>query len=190
MSTQSIIDKIISDADLESENIVRTAEEKAQALIEKANMTAKQIRMETEEEVRVLTQSIRDKKAASDRLESSKILLAEKRKVIDLVYKMALDDLLALGKEDALHLADILLNRYGEEGDTLFFAENYKYASAVKLLPVIKARNIQVSDTKISIDGGMRLVGERADKDLSYGALLQADKDRHQAELAQRLFQK
>lgn len=190
MSTQNIIDKIISDAVEEAERIVRTADEKAQAILDKATLKAEQIRKEAEEEVRVKTQSIQANQEASDRLEGAKIHLAEKRKVLDCVYKMALGELVSLGKEDAVKLANTLLEKYAEEGDTLSFAENYKYADAVKLLPIIQARKISVSDTRITLDGGMRLTGKTADKDLSYGAILSADKERYQAELAKKLFQK
>ncbi len=189
MSTQSIIEKIIADATLEAEKIVRVAEEKAQSLIDGATKEAQKISQDTEEEVRLQTQSIRDKKSASDRLECAKIRLAEKRKALECVYKLALDSMLALNQEDTLKLASVLLEKYAEAGDTLVFAENYKYANEVAMLPVVKARKIQISSTRMPMDGGMRLIGECADKDLSYGALLEADKERYQAEIAKELFQ-
>ena len=61
MSTQSIIDKIISDAKAEAESIVQSAEDKASGIIEKANAQAEQIRKETEESVRAQTHSIKEK---------------------------------------------------------------------------------------------------------------------------------
>lgn len=188
MSTQSIIDKIISDAKAEAESIIQSAEEKARGIMEKASANAEELRKETETSVRAQTQSIQEKKEASARLECAKILLAEKRKVLDCVYKMALDELLSLDKESTVKLASILLEKYAEKGDTLYFAENYKYVDAVVLLPVIQEKGISVSTERIRLDGGMRLVGKTADKDLSYGAILNADKERYQAEIAKKLF--
>ena len=188
MSTQSIIDKIISDAKAEAESITLSAEEKAVGIIEKANAQAEQIRKETEESVRAQTQSIKEKKEAAARLDCAKVLLAEKRKVLDCVYKMALDELLALDKESAVQLASTLLEKYAENGDILYFADNYKYADAVALLPVIQEKKLTVSKDRLHLDGGMRLVGKTSDKDLSYGAILQADKERYQAEIAKKLF--
>ena len=47
---------------------------------------------------------------------------------------------------------------------------------------------MKISDTRLDLDGGMRLVGKVSDKDLTYGALLAADKDANQANLAKELF--
>lgn len=188
MSTQSIINKINADSQAEAEKIVSAAQEKASGIVDSANAKALQIRKDAEESVAIQTQSIREKKAASDRLESAKILLAQKRETLRCVYKMALDELLALGKEETLRIASTLIERYAEDGDELYFAENFKYADEVSILPVIAKRGIIVSKTRLQIDGGMRLVGKTADKDLSYGALLNADKERNQAEIAKQLF--
>jgi len=55
-------------------------------------------------------------------------------------------------------------------------------------LPVIKEKNLKISEQRIALDGGMRLIGKKSDKDLSFGAILNADRERYQAELAQKLF--
>lgn len=55
-------------------------------------------------------------------------------------------------------------------------------------MPVVEKKKLKISAQRVEIDGGMRLVGETSDKDLSYGALLAADKDEYQAELAKALF--
>lgn len=189
MSTQNIIDKIIADANTEAETIIKTAEDKAKGVIENANTEAERIRKETEQSVLAQTQSILEKKEASARLESAKILLAEKRKVLQCIYKMALDELVALDKESTVQLASSLLEKYAEEGDVLYFAQNYKYVDEVCRLPIVKTRKITVSNERISLDGGMRLIGKTADKDLSYGSILEADKQRYQADIAKKLFQ-
>ena len=190
MSTQNIIDKIIEDAKLESEGIIKASEEKSASIIADANAKAERLRRETETSVLMQTQSIKEKKEATARLDSTKILLSEKRKVLQCIFKMALDELVALDKESALKLACVLLEKYAEEGDTLYFAQNYKYADEVAILPIIQARKIVVSNERIALDGGMRLVGKTSDKDLSYGAILEEDKQLYQASIAQKLFQK
>ena len=188
MSTQSIIDKINGDSQAEVDLILRGAQEKADAILASATDKASQIRKDTEEEVALQTKSIREKKSASDRLESAKILLAQKRLALNCVYKMALDELVSLGKEDTLRIISTLIERYAEDGDALYFAENFKYADEVKILPVIAKRGIKIPQERLALDGGIRLVGKTADKDLSYGALLSADKERYQAEIAKVLF--
>lgn len=188
MSIQNIVDKILSDAQAEADATLAAAESQAAKLLGQAASEAEQQRRDTEREVAEKTQSVLEKRAADARLESAKIHLQEKRKAVDAVYALALQSLVALSKEDALRLATTLLEKYAEEGDELFFAENFKYADEVSILPVVKTRKLVVAKERLPIDGGMKLVGRVSDKDLSFGALLATDKDAHQAELAKRLF--
>ena len=189
MSVQNIIDKIKSDAQAEAKQIIAVAEEKAAATVSLAQKRAEALQRETEESVSKQVQSILEKKEASDRLESAKILLAQKRNAISKVYQLALEELLALGKEDTLRVFSTLLERYAEDGDELYFAENFKYAQEVSILPIIEKRNIKIAKTRLPLDGGVRLVGKKSDKDLSYGALLQTDRENYQAQIAVQLFQ-
>ncbi len=188
MSMQNIVDKILSDASAEAQAIVSDAESKAAQLLADASLRAEKLRRETEEEVKKKTESVFEKKAASARLESAKLQLKEKRKAVDTVYAIALDKLISLEKEDCLRLTSSLLEKYAEKGDELFFAENFRYVSEAKLLPIVKEKGLKISKTRLPLDGGMKLVGEISDKDLSYGALLNFDREEHQAELARELF--
>ena len=188
MSMQKVVERILSDAQAEAQAIEAQAESKAAKILADSAARAEKIRRDTENEVKEKTESILEKRAADARLESAKILLGEKRKVVDAVYKLALGELIALEKEDCLQLAATLLTAYAEEGDEVFFAENFKYVSDVARLPVVEKKKLKISAQRAEIDGGMRLVGETSDKDLSYGALLAADKDEYQAELAKALF--
>ena len=188
MLLQNIVDKILSDANAEAEAIVAEAESKAASLLADASLRAEKLRRETEDEVKAKTESIFEKKAADARLESAKLQLTEKRKAVDGVYKMALDKLINLSKEECLRLVTALLKKYAESGDELFFAENFKFVDEVKILPIVKEKGLKIAKTKLPLDGGMKLIGEVSDKDLSYGALLATDRDENQAELARKLF--
>ena len=186
---QNIVEKILSDANAEAQAIVAEAESKAAKIFADSSLRAEKFRRETEADVKQKTESIFEKKAADARLESAKLQLKEKRKAVDAVYAFALDKLVSLSKEDALKLTSILLDKYAEEGDELYFAENFKYADEVKILPVIKAKSLKIAKERLPLDGGMKLIGKVSDKDLSYGALLATDREAHQADLARELFQ-
>ena len=80
------------------------------------------------------------------------------------------------------------MKEYAESGDEIFFAENYSYAGAAARLPVMAEKNLTISSRRIEIDGGFRLRGVSSDKDLSYGALLAADRDEYQADMAAEIF--
>lgn len=188
MGTQQIVERILSDAEAEARAIVEEAESKAAKLLAESVSRAEKGRRETEADVEAKRESILEKKAAVARLDGAKLLLAEKRKVIDAIYAEALRRLLTLEKEDALKLSERLLEAYAENGDEIWFAENFRFAAEVELLPVVKERSLRISPQSLPLDGGMRLKGRTSDKDLSYGALLAADRDEYQAEIARKLF--
>ena len=188
MSIQNVVDKILLDAKAEANAIVTAAEERSAKLLAESALRMENARKEVEEETQKKAESILEKRAADARLACAKILLEEKRATIDAVYELALQRLLSLAKEDAVRMCNQLLCRYAETGDTVYFAENFKYADAVVALPVCKEKSLQFATERMAIDGGMRLVGKIADKDLSFGALLNADRDENQASLATALF--
>ena len=188
MSKEAIVERILSDARAEAERIVKQAEAQAAERTAEAEKRAQVSSLANEMEVRAKVKDILDGKAASARLDSSKALLAEKRRVIDGVYALPLERLRGLDRAGALRLADVLLTRYAEEGDEVAFAPDYKYAADVAKLPVVKDKKLKVSPTQAKIEGGFVLRGKVADKDISYGALLAADRECHQAELAAKIF--
>ncbi len=188
MSMQKVVERILSDAEKDAEKTLHNAHVKAEELIATTQAEIKAEREAVEAEVEAKKQSVFERRSADARLESAKILLGEKRKTISAVYELALVRLNALEKEDCLALAGRLLEEYAETGDKLYFAEKFAYASEVASLPVVKEKKLAVQSERLAISGGMRLVGEKADKDLSFSALLEADKDENQASLAVKLF--
>ncbi|MGN0813586.1 MAG: V-type ATP synthase subunit E [Candidatus Coproplasma sp.] len=188
MGKEDIVERIISDAEEEAGKIVAAAEEKAAQTISKAEQEAKRARIGTEAEVAEKVKGILEGKAATARLDCAKIMLGAKREVIDQAYARALELLIGLNKGDTLSLAEGLLNSYAEEGDRIMFAENYRYAEEVIKLQVVKDKKLEVSPVRADLDGGFILVGRDSDKNLSYGALLSADREEMQAEIAAQIF--
>lgn len=188
MATQNIVEKILSDAQMEAQGIVANAEKRREEIVSKANVVALERRLQAETNAEEYAKSTLEKRLADARLESSKILLKEKRKAVDSVYALALQRLLALEKEDCLTLYSALLEKYAEAGDEVLLSKSFAYEQEFCALPVIEKLGVTVSKTRIDIEGGMRLVGKLADKELSFTALLTADKDRNQADLARKLF--
>lgn len=188
MSAEAIVERIISDAEKGAGDMLSEAREKAGEVIAEAEKLAERNRVGTEAELKVKIKGINDGKAATARLDSAKILLAEKRRVIDTVYEKALEKLVALGRRESVSIAERLLNAYAEEGDEIVFAANYKFAQDVAKLSVVAEKKLKIALKGVNIDGGFILRGEKSDKDLSYGALLALDREAHQAEIARRLF--
>lgn len=188
MGKEDIVGRIISDAEKEAETIIAAAEEKAATTIADADLRAERTRKGTQAEVAEKVKSIFDGKAATARLDCAKIMLGARREVIDKLYARALALLVELNKDDSVALAERLLKSYAEDGDRIVFAENYRYAEEVSALRVVRDKNLKVSPSRADIDGGFILVGKQCDKNLSYGALLSADREERQSEIAAQLF--
>ena len=188
MSTQNIVERILSDANAEAEKIISAAKMEAARIRQKSEDENKRKQAETEAEVREKSSFLTEKKQAAARLECAKIALSAKRKVIDQIYAMALNRLVALDKEQTMALVGRLIESYADQGDEICLAQNFAYEEALALLPVLKTKELTIRKERMDIDGGMILVGKVSDKDLSYGALLSADRADFEAELAAKLF--
>ena len=188
MSEQAIVDKIIADAEAEAKAIIADAEKKAEETIAAANARAERRKQGEKVAADKRAEGILEGKAATARLDCAKILLGEKRGVIDEVYARALKGMQELGKADSLHLVSKLLEEYAEEGDEVVFADSFKYAQDASRLDIIKEKKLKVSAKRADIDGGMVLIGKFSDKNLSYSALLAADREENQAEIAAKIF--
>ena len=188
MNEQAIVERIISDAEKEAREIIADAEKKAEATVAEAAQRAERNKQGVRAEVSERVQSILDGKAATARLDCAKIQLGEKRGVIDEIYARALKQLNGITEAEALYLAGRLLTAYAEQGDEIVFAANYRYAQKVAGLGIVKQKGLKVSAGQAALDGGFMLVGKNSDKNLSYGAILAADREQHQAEIAAKLF--
>lgn len=192
MSKESIVQRIISDAEAEAESIIAEAEKRAADSIAAANERAGRSLAGTKAETAARAKALTDGKAATARLDCAKIELAEKRRAIDAAYDAALKSLIALDEKQSVALADRLLSEYAEKGDEIVFAANYKYASAVLKLDIVKEKALKFSTGEMSgenrIEGGFILKGKISDKDTSYSALLAADREKHVSEVAAELF--
>ena len=188
MGKQDIIDRILSDAQAEADAIINAAYDKAARVLADAEAYAKKETAETEQECSAFANDLMEKKSAAARLECAKIALAEKRKVLDYIYAVALARLKTRAKEEGAAFYAKLLEQYAEDGDVVYFSEDFDIADSVALLPVFQKKNLQVAKERAKIDGGMMLVGEKADKDVSFAALIQRDKEAHLAEIAAEIF--
>ena len=188
MSEQAIVEKIIADAEKEAQAIIADAEKKAEGTLLAANARAERRKQGEAAASEKRAESILEGKAATARLDCAKILLGEKRAVIDEVYARALKEMQNLSKGEELHLFERLIEEFSEEGDEVLFAQNYKYAEEASKLDIVKEKKLKVSAKRADIDGGILLVGKNSDKNLSYSALLAADREEHQASIAAKIF--
>ncbi len=188
MGRDDLVARILSDAQASAEETVRAARARAEEILAAAEAQCKREREETEREAEEQGKRIRDGKAAMARLDSAKIRLAERRRVLDAVYLRALAALLCLERREAVSLSERLLREYAEEGDEIVFSKEFPYCGEVAKLSVAVQKKLTVSEERPDLGGGFVLRGKTSDKDVSYRALLAADREAHQAEIARALF--
>jgi len=190
MGVESIVERILSDAEAECKAIVTDGEQKAAEILSAADCRAEKSRRETESEVAEKRKQILERKAATARLDASKIVLDGKRKVVDAIYACARKKLLDLPKDRSVALMEKLLTEYAETGDEIVFASGYAFEKEVLALPVVQERSLTVSKERANIDGGILLIGKISDKNLSFEALLASDRDAYQSAYSTELFQR
>ena len=188
MSKEGIVERILSDAESRAQAIIAAAERRAEEIIAEANESAKRDELGVQAEVAEKCAAIKSGKEAEARLDSAKVLLAQKRRVIDSIYERALVQLKELKKSDAVAFADKILQEFAEDGDTIAFAPDFKYAQEVSRLAVCSEKKLKISLNAEGVDGGFVLRGKIADKDVSYGALLSSDREEKQVEIAAAVF--
>lgn len=188
MSKESIVSRIVGDAEREASEIIAEAERKAGETVAAANARAERNLQGTRAETEQRAKAIADGKAATARLDCAKIELGEKRRVIDEVYLSALNKLVALDRKQSVALAESLLEKYAEEGDEVVFAVSYKYARDIAECEVFKRKKLKLGKQDAAVNGGFVLLGKVSDKDLSYASLLAADRELHQSEIASEIF--
>ncbi len=187
MGKEEIIERILSDAAREAQTVAEEAQKDAEQTLSEAERQILALKTETEEEIAARAQRISEGKAAAARLDSSKLLLAEKRRVIDEIYSRALKQLLSLSEHDSLALVERLLKENAEEGDEVVFAADYPHALKAARLPVIAEKKLTVGKPQ-GTGGGFVLRGKTCDKDITFRALLAFDREEHEPALAAELF--
>lgn len=188
MGREAIVERILSDAHEEAERLLKAAKEEADGILSDAASAREERLKETDGEIAERAERIREGRAAAARLDSQKILLLEKRRVIDEIYARALKELLALPEREALLLTERLLRENAEEGDEVRFAADFPYAEKAAALAVFKEKKLTLSNERALAGGGFRLCGKKCDRDVSYAALLALDREEHQSALARKLF--
>lgn len=186
MSLDSLKEKILSDAEKEAEALIEAAKKKAAAIEEEAEKEAELSREREEKEVEERIRALEEGSAATVRLESKKFNLKERRRVIDTVYERALQSLMKLSEKESTELLLSLLKEFAEAGDTVSLSEDYPHPAAAEKA-IVKA-GYKLSSARAKIKGGFYLLGKKCDRDISYEALLKADREEYQAELAAKIF--
>lgn len=187
MKENSIIEKIIADAEAKANLTVADAERAAADTLKNAEIQAENTRKEQFELLEKKNSDYVEKRKINARLDCNKLILGAKRDILDEVFALALDKLTKLPEKDYVELCSRLIEKYAEEGDEIILSASCRYREKINALPAIKALSLKTGKIA-SFAGGVILANEKTDKNLTFEALIALEKEKKQAEIAGKLF--
>jgi len=188
MEKQSIVTKIISDAEEKGLEILSKARDKAEKIVADEKDACEQKRQEQIKNLTERGEEIIRRREINARLDCNKITLSKKCEVLDEVFDTALEKLCAIAESEYIALVARLLEKHAERGDRVVLSSRCTFRDKISALPIVLERGLTVEKTGGAFKGGLVLVGNECDKNLTFEALIQSVKDEKQAEIASRLF--
>lgn len=197
MSMKEIKEKILQDALDEKEKILKEAETKIINLKSKFGKEIESIQREILDRYNQEA-GLKEKKIITEAiLNSKKDILSEKQAIIANIFSEVLDRIVGLEDERYLSLLEKLILDNIETGDEIVYigsqerqAINQKFINTinVKLKSQGKKGNLELSEKRVPIMGGVILGTREIRKNASLEVILEKIKDEIETELNQFLF--
>ena len=187
-ASEALVQRIISDAEAKAEMIVFDARSVSDSAISRAEEEAKTLKENAARSAALQGEQIVRARATLSAIETKKTFLTAKQAVVERVFSRALEKLLALKPKEYLALIDKLVKTHAEDGDVIVLSESAPVSALeIKALPSVKKLSLKVEKTG-KFEGGIVLSGKVFDKDLSFKALCEAEKEKTEEEIAKKLF--
>lgn len=181
MGLESVKEEIIRNAKKHEESLIDEAREEARHIIEKARKESMELREKSDAETKKALDIIKRQEAASAELESKKMLLEAKKKIIDLAFAEAQKKLEKMEQKKREAIVRALLEKAGKEIGIGIVYCNKKDAKSIK---GYKAEETEIIGGLIAenTDGTVRV-------DYSFDSMLQSVKESHLQEINKSLFE-
>ena len=196
MEAQQVVEKILTDANAEAEKMRKDAEEKQADEQAKADEQMQDYKKQTEA---LAQKAARDRKLqllASARMDIAMEFLAEKRKMLDEVFKQARGQLLNLSDDDYRRLCSKLMHAAVETGDEEVIIDKNEKRIDQEFIKQINRElgpgykgNLRLSDERHNIGAGFILRRGKIKNNVSLEVLLDRARKNLEIELAKELFE-
>ena len=187
-TSEALVQRIISDAELRAEKIVSDAKSFFGSAVSRAEEEAAALKQNAAVSCAAQCEVIKRARATLSAIETKKTFLTAKQAIVEKVFSRALEKLVAISAAEYLALIDKLVKNHAEKGDVVVLSESAPVtALEVKALPSVEKLSLKVEKTG-KFEGGIVLSGKVFDKDLSFKALCEAEKEKIEAEIAKKLF--
>lgn len=190
MSKEAIIEKILSDADVQARTTVEEAEKKADEILALAAEQCKSYLAKSKSETDRAVKEVAERAETVAELDARKMLLRAKSAVLDEVFALALEKARALDKATYKKIIVGMLN-FAENGDKVTVSAREKGIVTKKLVDdVAKAKGIKLTlnDKEGDFDGGIILTSDGIDKNFTFDVEFALLRDAAEAETAKKIF--
>ena len=184
---ENIINKILSDADTKCQNILATANEQAQAILDAAKTSVERDRAELEVRIEATTVERIRNRVATAQLDGKKYRLNAKQRLIDKCYQLAYEQLVKLNDKERLNFVANLITKYAEDGETVFVCEKDGALVTQKFLDGFN-KSLKLGKKYVVADGGIVLEGDGYEKDLTLSRVIAYVREQTEAKVAEALL--
>ncbi len=195
MEAEQVVEKILADAKAEAEKIKKQAEAKEAAVQAKLTKELDEYKKQTEILAKKAGENEKSHILAAARMDIAKQFLAEKRKILDEVFKQARRQLHELPDEEYRALIKKLLLEAVETGDEEVVIDTKEKRIDREFIKKInseldsdKKGDLRLSDQKQDIGAGFILKRGKIKTNVSIGVLLDQARKELEIELAKELF--
>ena len=195
MDAEQVVEKILADAGAEAQKITNEAKEKENSEQAEFDTQLEKFRRQTRTLAKKASQ---DKKAhilAAARMDIAKEYLAQKRKILDEVFREAQQQLRSLSDEDYRKLCSKLILEAVETGDEEVIVDNNETRIDQEFIKQINRRlgpgykgNLKLSDERQDLEGGFVLRRGKIKNNVSFEVLLNQARKELEIELAKEIF--
>lgn len=190
MSKEAIVDKIISDAEIRANSFIEEQTKKADEILAEAAEQCKNYFYAFKAETDTICADIESRAKTVAELDSRKILLATKTKVLDGVFQRALEKLKKLPANECKDLFKAMLRQVAEDGDTVTLGKaQSEVLDENDVLEIAREKGVSLKLSKSFGDfDGMVLSGGGVDKNLTFEVEVDMLREEFETQIAKEIF--
>ncbi len=185
---QAIIQKIISDAQTAANAVLQNATDAAEQARKTAEERSEKFITEAEKNAHGDGEEMLERRVTLARLDAKRVILSCKQEIIESVFDYAEKLLCSSPKDKYLEFVCRSVEKYASEGDLVRISVNAPFsAEELEAQSVCKAKNLKCEKNG-DFSGGVMIIGDKRDADLSFKAYLNEYADKNYGAVAKELF--
>ena len=184
---ENIINKILSDADTKCQSILDSANAQAQQIIAAAEASIMSDKAELDARIEAAAAERIRKSVATAELDGKKYRLNAKQQLISRCYDLAYQQLSKLNDKERLAFVGTLLDKFAEQGETVYVTEKDGKLVTQKYLDGLN-KGLKLGKKYVTADGGILLEGNGYEKDLTLGRVIAYAREQTEGKVAAALL--